>query len=59
MVEVLLFVDWFGEVCPLQDVKNIDVNIKYKIEMISLYVVICLNIFVRALNCFWFAGGRS
>jgi hypothetical protein len=40
VVEFLLFVVWFVEVCPLQDVKNIDTNSKEKIGLINLYVAI-------------------
>jgi hypothetical protein len=58
MVEFVLFVGCLVEVCPLQDVKNIDTSSKEKIGLLRLYVVICLNNFIKVLNCLWFAGDR-
>jgi hypothetical protein len=40
VVEFVLIVVRFVDVCPLQDVKNIDTNIKEKIGFINLNVVI-------------------
>jgi hypothetical protein len=53
-----LFFVWFVEVCPLQDVKKMDINSKEMVGFFSLQLVTCLNIFDGGLYCFWFAGGR-
>jgi hypothetical protein len=57
VLEFVLFVVVVVGVCPLQDVNNMDTNSEEKIAFLSLCFVIFSNVFVKILNCFWFAGG--